>query len=104
MYLVADGSRRWFYYERPREGMVRAGARAGTLLFEGSKEGNSYQGTAYVFSPSCGPIGYQVSGPIEDQGTRVVMFGRAPVRDSSCRVVRTRDDRLVFDYVSKTRP
>lgn len=104
MYLVADGSRRWFYYERPREGMVRAGARAGTLLFEGSKQGNSYQGTAYVFSPTCGPIGYQVSGPIEDQGTRVVMFGRAPVRDSACRVVRTRDDRLVFDYVSKTRP
>jgi len=33
MYLVANGSSREVYYQKPRAGMLEAGARAGSLLF-----------------------------------------------------------------------
>src|SRR5215469_8352998 len=35
MYLVANGSSRDVYYQRPRQGMLDAGARPGSLLFRG---------------------------------------------------------------------
>ena len=35
MYLVANGSSREVYYQKPRQGMLDAGARPGSLLFRG---------------------------------------------------------------------
>ncbi|MGE0612559.1 MAG: caspase domain-containing protein, partial [Hyphomicrobiales bacterium] len=87
VYLVAEGNRRAFYYHRPRSGMLQAGARPHDLLFEGWKEGNSYKGTAYLFSPVCGKAAYQVSGSVQNGDRRVVMQGTAPRLDNSCRAV-----------------
>ena len=63
MRLEANGVTRVFSYEKPRPGMVKAGAKAGDVVFKGTREGNSYSGTAYVFSKACGRTGYAVDGP-----------------------------------------
>jgi hypothetical protein len=47
MSLVANGSSREFYYQKPRPGMLDAGARPGSLLFHGRVNGGQYSGTAY---------------------------------------------------------
>src|SRR5262245_45534398 len=91
--LEANGAARKFLYRSPRPGLPVA---SGTLLFSGKKDGNSYSGTAYVFSRKCGPLGYAVSGPVSDDQRTVTMYGKAPRVDSSCNVVAYRDDTLVF--------
>jgi hypothetical protein len=101
VYLVAHGDSRQFYYEQLRPGMLLACAQPDSLLFDGVKSGNTYSGTAVLFSCECGSILYQVAGPIERDGTRVVMSGRAPMRDRSCQITGYRDDRLVFDYLRR---
>ena len=35
MYLIANGSSREIFYQKPRPGMLEAGARPGSLLFRG---------------------------------------------------------------------
>jgi hypothetical protein len=46
MYLVANGSSREFYYQKPRSGMLDAGARPGSVLFRGEVKDGQYFGTA----------------------------------------------------------
>jgi TIR domain len=96
VYLVVDGQHRKFYYERPRPGMVQAGASKGSLLFDGEFQGSSYAGTAYVFDNRCGPRTYYVVGPILDEGSRVVMRGSAPRVDHDCQVTSYLNDTLEF--------
>ena len=99
MHLEAKGAERRFYYEQPRELMQRAGAKNGTLLFEGRKDANSYVGTARIFAGECGSFTYSVSGPISEDQRTVVMTGQAPRIDlATCRVIGHRDDRLVFEF------
>src|SRR5262249_30357191 len=52
--LTAEGASRKFHYEKPRPGIMEAGAFRGTLLFEGHRHGDRYVGTAYVFAGKCG--------------------------------------------------
>ena len=66
MYLVANGSSREFYYQKPRPGMLDAGAGPGSLLFRGQVNNGQYLGTAYIFNPQCGVISYEAKGPILD--------------------------------------
>ena len=61
-----------------------------------------YEGTAYLFSSDCGPIPYQVSGPILDNYRRVVLRGEAPLRDSDCNIIGYRSDRLEFSFLETT--
>ena len=56
MYLIANGSSREIFYEKPRSGMVEAGAKAGYLLFRGEVSNGQYSGTAYIFNPQCGQV------------------------------------------------
>src|SRR4029077_18801701 len=42
--------------QKPRAGMLDVGARPGSLLFHGEIDNAQYSGTAYIFSPHCGPI------------------------------------------------
>ena len=77
MYLVANGSSWEIYYQKPRSGMLEAGARPGSLLFRGEVNNGQYLGTAYIFNPHCGPIPYEVKGPIFDD-ERIVLTGQAP--------------------------
>lgn len=82
-------------YLHPRESIRRRGARSGTLLFEGNWLGDdTLRGYARLFSADCGEILYEVTGGVE--GSTIRLFGQAPVRDSSCNVVRYRADELVF--------
>ncbi len=97
--LLADGSLRIFRYEKPRKGMLDAGARPGTLLFEGERQGTRYAGTAYVFSKTCGPIGYAVEGSVSSDQRRVELDGQAPKRNGNCAVISYRDDHLVFSLL-----
>ncbi|TGE00620.1 hypothetical protein [Methylobacterium nonmethylotrophicum] len=94
--LEAAGNQRRFYYHRPRAGMGEAGARPGSLLFEGIRSGNRYHGTAYIFAGRCGTYPYRVSGTVI-QDREVVMRGMAPRIDrSDCQVSGQMSDLLVF--------
>ena len=53
MRLVADGNERAFVYEVPSKRVYAAGARKGSILFDGYKNGNKYFGTSRVFSKNC---------------------------------------------------
>ena len=99
MKLVADGASRRFYYESPRQGMRAQGVTSGTLLFEGTKSGDAYSCTAYIFSGRCGKLAYQVSGLVATDQGRVVMRGQAPRLGNGCQVTGHKDDILVFDYL-----
>jgi hypothetical protein len=96
--LVASGAARKFFYDNPRQGLGSVGVAKGTLLFSGIKNGNSYSGTAYVFT-HCGAKPYQVSGPVSDDQRQVTLHGQAPVIDQDCRVASYRDDTLVFSFM-----
>lgn len=101
VYLVASGSQRSFYYEMPRPGLLEAGARPGTLLFEGQAVDDAYFGTAYIFNRGCGAFGYQVSGPILENYRRVQMRGQAPRVGADCQVFGYVDDVLEFQLIDR---
>lgn len=101
MRLVATGKSRTFMYDNPRPGMRKAGAKQGDVVFEGTREGQSYSGTAYIYSKICGRKGYAVSGRVADDDRGVVLEGEVPVLDSDCKVKSTRRDVLRFDYVKQ---
>jgi hypothetical protein len=93
--LEADGPVRKFYYMTPSPGLP---ASAGALLFEGTKSGNTYSGTAYVFSTKCGSVGYPVTGTVSEDQRSIAMTGDAPQRDANCKTKGTRSDTLVFTF------
>jgi hypothetical protein len=85
MYLVTNGPSREFYYQKLRPGMLDAGAHPGSLLFRGEISNGEYLGTAYIFNPHCGPIPFEVKGPILDDDERIVLTGQAPRVGRNCR-------------------
>ena len=95
--LYADGPNRQFLYSIPRPGLP---VTSGTKLFAGRKDGNTYSGTAYAFSSKCGAVSYRVSGSVEEDQRSVTMYGKKPMRDGSCRVVRVEDDILTFTFIA----
>jgi hypothetical protein len=102
--LQAKGSAREFIYQNPQSGMREEGVTAGTVLFRGNRRGNSYMGTAYVFSARCGALPYPVTGLVSSDDRQVVLRGTAPQVDANCRVAAVRDDVLTFDLVAQTPP
>ena len=84
MYLVADGSSREFYYQKPRPGMLEAGAHPDSLLFRGQINDGHISGTAFLFNANCGQVPFAVKGPFLDNGERVVLTGRAPHVGRNC--------------------
>ena len=96
MYLVANGSSREVYYQKPRPGMLDAGARPGSLLFRGEINNGQYLGTAYIFNLQCGPIPFEVKGPILDDDKRIVLTGPAPRVGRDCRPYGTYTSNLEF--------
>jgi hypothetical protein len=95
MYLVANGQSREFHYQKPRAGMLEVGARPGSLLFRGEIDNGQYSGTAYIFSPHCGQIPFQVKGPILDNDERIMLTGQAP-RVRNCRAYESSTSNLEF--------
>jgi hypothetical protein len=100
MRLKADGNRRWFLYEAPRPVLRNAGVVNGTLLFEGVKRGNWYQGTARVFSRHCPgqPQVYAVEGPVRADQLQVTLSGQRNVNRQCHPSDRVTTDTLVFTY------
>ena len=84
VYLVANGSSREFYYQRPRLGMLEAGAHPDSLLFSGQINNGQFSGTAYVFNAQCGQVPFEVKGPILENGGRVALTGQAPRVGRNC--------------------
>jgi hypothetical protein len=97
--LEADGESRRFIYHQPREGVAKAGAKAGSILFQGIRSGDSYSGTAYLFSLRCGPQSYEVSGKVSADQRLVTLSGQAPVLGKDCRVRRQKTDTLEFRFM-----
>jgi len=96
MYLVANGSSREIYYQKPRSGMLEAGARPGSLLFRGEVNNGQYLGTAYIFNSHCGPIPYEVKGSILNDDERIVLTGQAPRVGRDCRAYGSSTSDLEF--------
>jgi hypothetical protein len=96
MYLVENGSSREFHYQKPRPGMLEAGARPGSLLFRGQVDNGQYFGTAYIFNPHCGQIPFQVKGPVLDDDERITLTGEAPQVGRICRTHRYYTNSLEF--------
>ncbi len=96
MYLVENGSSREFHYQKPRPGMLEAGARPGSLLFRGQVENGQYSGTAYLFNPHCGAIPFQVKGPVLDNDERIILTGQVPQVGRNCRTYGSYTSNLEF--------
>jgi predicted aspartyl protease len=94
--LIARGTLREYYYKQPRAGMMEAGARPGSLLFQGRTANGQYFGTAFIFDRQCGKFPYQVSGPILDNYQRVVLSGQAPRVGANCQIEGYWKDTLEF--------
>ena len=100
---VCDGGQLTISYAQPRPGMARAGARPGSLLFDGSEGANGFiSGQSRLFSARCGVVTYPVSG--SRQGNTIVLNGTAPIRGQGCQVVRHRQDNLVFSLLGGGAP
>jgi hypothetical protein len=98
--LSANGPVRQFRYATPAANLLDAGVQAGTVLFDGRRIRKQYSGTAYVFSSSCGGTPYPVTGTVSTHRRAVTMYGKAPIVDSTCRIVGYRDDVLAFNFSS----
>ena len=92
--LESAGVRRKFIYVTPRAGLP---VQKGTLLFDGIKDGETYKGTAYVFS--CGARGYSVQGPVSNNDQTITLTGGRELVNASCRSVGYGTDTLVFKYL-----
>lgn len=100
MRLKADGNRRWFVYEQPRETLRRAGVTRGTLLFDGVKQGNWYTGTSRVFSRFCpgNALHYATEGPVRADQLQVTLSGTREIQKRCQPTGRYTTDTLVFTY------
>jgi hypothetical protein len=96
MYLIAKGSSRELFYEKPRPGMLEAGAKPGSLLFRGEVSNGQYSGTAYVFNLQCGQVPFNVKGAILDNGERIVLTGQAPRIGRNCQAYGAYSTTLEF--------
>jgi hypothetical protein len=96
VYLVANGQSREFHYQKPRAGMLEVGARPGSLLFRGEIDNGQNFGTAYIFSPHCGQIPFQVKGPISDSDELIMLTGQAPRLGRNCRANESYTSNLEF--------
>ena len=99
IYLAVNGSSRQFIYENPRPGMLEAGAKKGSLLFTGLSGHNTYDGTAFIFRGHCGQFSYHVTGPILEEGRKVVLHGEAPRVNDQCKVTGHMADTLEFGLI-----
>jgi hypothetical protein len=96
MYLIANGSSREFYYQKPRAGMLEAGAHPDALLFKGQINDGQISGTAYIFNAQCGQVPFEVKGPILDNGGRIMLTGQAPHVGRNCQAYGNYTSTLEF--------
>ena len=103
MYLVENGASREFYYQKPRPGMLEAGAHPDSLLFRGQITDGHFSGTAFLFNANCGQVPFAVRGPILDNGERVVLTGQAPHVGRNCQASGEYTSTLEFKLLKTTK-
>jgi hypothetical protein len=96
MYLVASGSSRELHYQKPRPGMLEAGAHPDDVLFKGEINGGQFSGIAYIFNAQCGQVPFHVKGPMLDNGGRIVLTGQAPHVGRNCQTLGEYTSTLEF--------
>jgi hypothetical protein len=84
MYMVENGPSREIYYQKPRPGMLEAGARPDSLLFKGEINDGQISGIAYIFNAQCGQVPFHVKGPVLDNGGKIALTGQAPRLGRNC--------------------
>lgn len=89
-------------YIQPRPSMLAVGVRASTTLFLGTRAGDAVEGTAYIFHPDCGPVGYQVSGRFSANGNALILSGGAPRLARNCDDTREATDTLRFERIASS--
>jgi tetratricopeptide (TPR) repeat protein len=105
MVLAVNGSSLEFRYQDPRIGLQQEGVVPGTLQFSGTMTGDSYSGTAYVFSRRCGTQPYLVTGTISQYGRAITLHGRPPSAfDAACQPTRYREAVLVYNFLQVIAP
>lgn len=105
MELSANGTQREFRYRTVRPGLAEVGIHPGTVIFKGSRAGNEYSGTAFVYSKSCGALPYPSSGPVSPDERTVTLRGKAPtLLTADCEVAGYRDDVAVFELLPDNTP
>jgi uncharacterized protein YraI len=97
---LAEGQLRFAYVE-PRPGMIDAGARPGSQLFDGRLKGAHISGSARIFASQCGQFAYQVDGEVSNNGTQITLKGSAPmVETATCALKGAKPGVLNFDLKS----
>jgi Peptidase family M23 len=97
--LAAPGARRVFIVGAPPESMPFL--KSGDVIFDGSKlaeAGGRYRGQMYDYRPECKPLGFEVEGPVENAGERLVLSGNRPLRGADCQVTGTIEDRMIIVF------
>ena len=94
--LIPEGRTRTFIYVKPRSGLQGL-VEPGMVLFSGISDNSSYNGIARRFRKGLPPIKYNVSGPINKDGSQVVLTGEVTTRDADGSPKETILDKLVFD-------
>jgi hypothetical protein len=93
--LVGDDAAREFTYDTVKAGLPVS---KGATFFKGTASGNHYSGTAYVFAPRCGAMGFSVTGAVNVDGSIIVLSGKAPRRDNNCKVIDYADTEMQFSF------
>ena len=96
IYLVANGSSRELHYQKPRPGMLEAGAHPDDVLFKGEVNDGQFSGIAYIFNAQCGQVPFHVKGPMLDNGGRIVLTGQAPRVGRNCQTLGEYTSTLEF--------
>jgi hypothetical protein len=102
MYLVTNESSREFHYQKPRPGMLEAGAHPDDLLFKGQINDGQISGIAYIFNAQCGQIPFHVKGSILENGGRIVLAGQAPHVGRNCQTYGDYASTLEFKLLKST--
>jgi hypothetical protein len=84
-------------YVQPRPGMSAVGVRADTTLFLGQRDGDQVEGTAYLFNPNCGPLGYQVKGQFLNGRNTLLLSGMSPRISRGCEIAKEVSEALRFE-------
>jgi hypothetical protein len=88
-------------YVQPRPGMIDAGARPGSQLFDRRLQGAHISGVARIFAWQCGQFPYRVDGEISNDGTHITLRGSKPgVEMATCAPKGSTPDVLNFDLKS----
>src|SRR4029077_13349786 len=74
--LVSEGAKQRLFYDTPRVGLLDAGVKPGTLLFEGQRTGQNFEGTAYQFYRTCKARGFPVTGTTSDDRQQIILKGK----------------------------